>query len=119
VHFAGKASDPRYDNKRTEMYFEAINWIHEGGVLPPGNDSKHAARHSPNRGSPAIGRWAEPGQLTMAGGRLDGIERPERASCHDRNGVDDLAANGTNRVIDAEAHGALVCGKDWRFERCR
>jgi hypothetical protein len=38
VHFAGKASDPRYDNKRTEMYFEPINWIHEGGVLPPGND---------------------------------------------------------------------------------
>src|SRR5262249_7181312 len=25
----------RYDNKRTEMYFEAIEWIKSGGALPP------------------------------------------------------------------------------------
>jgi hypothetical protein len=36
VHFAGKPIDPRYDNKRTEMYFQAIEWIRQGGALPPG-----------------------------------------------------------------------------------
>ncbi len=35
IHFAGKATDPRYDNKRTEMYFEAVDWIRKGGALPP------------------------------------------------------------------------------------
>ncbi len=34
VGFASKPSDPRYDNKRTEMYFEAIEWIKQGGALP-------------------------------------------------------------------------------------
>src|SRR5260370_13267392 len=36
VHFAGRPNDPRYDNKRTEMYFEAIEWIRAGGALPAG-----------------------------------------------------------------------------------
>jgi hypothetical protein len=36
IAFSGRASDPRYDNKRTEMYFEAIDWIRRGGQLPPG-----------------------------------------------------------------------------------
>jgi hypothetical protein len=35
IGFAGRASSPRYDNKRTEMYFEAIEWIRGGGALPP------------------------------------------------------------------------------------
>ncbi len=34
VGFATRASDPRYDNKRTEMYFEAVEWIKRGGALP-------------------------------------------------------------------------------------
>jgi hypothetical protein len=34
VGFAAKPNDPRYDNKRTEMYFEAIEWIKQGGALP-------------------------------------------------------------------------------------
>ena len=34
VGFASKPNDPRYDNKRTEMYFEAIEWIKQGGALP-------------------------------------------------------------------------------------
>ena len=34
VGFAGKPNDPRYENKRTEMYFEAIQWIKAGGALP-------------------------------------------------------------------------------------
>ena len=34
VGFAGRPNDPRYDNKRTEMYFEAIEWIKAGGALP-------------------------------------------------------------------------------------
>ena len=40
VHFAGRATDPRYDNKRTEMYFEAVDWIRRGGALPPGPASQ-------------------------------------------------------------------------------
>lgn len=35
IGFADKASDPRYFNKRAEMYFNAVNWIKEGGCLPP------------------------------------------------------------------------------------
>jgi phage terminase large subunit len=35
IGFAGRANDPRYENKRTEMYFEAIDWIRRGGALPP------------------------------------------------------------------------------------
>jgi hypothetical protein len=35
IGFASKPNDPRYDNKRTEMYFEAIEWIKAGGALPP------------------------------------------------------------------------------------
>jgi phage terminase large subunit len=34
VGFASRANDPRYDNKRTEMYFEAVDWIKRGGALP-------------------------------------------------------------------------------------
>lgn len=35
VGFAAAAHDPRYDNKRAEMYFEAVQWIRAGGALPP------------------------------------------------------------------------------------
>ena len=34
VGFAGRPADPRYENKRTEMYFQAIEWIKAGGALP-------------------------------------------------------------------------------------
>lgn len=34
VPFSGKPNDPRYFNKRTEMYFLAAQWIKEGGQLP-------------------------------------------------------------------------------------
>jgi phage terminase large subunit len=34
VGFASRPNDPRYENKRTEMYFEAIEWIKAGGALP-------------------------------------------------------------------------------------
>lgn len=33
VHFAGKAIDPRYLNKRAEMWFEMADWIKRGGAL--------------------------------------------------------------------------------------
>jgi len=39
IAFSGRANDPRYDNKRTEMYFEAVDWIRRGGQLPPGQAS--------------------------------------------------------------------------------
>lgn len=34
VHFAQKADNPRYFNKRSEMMFEAVQWIKDGGALP-------------------------------------------------------------------------------------
>lgn len=34
VQFAGKAIDPRYYNKRAEMWFEMAEWVKRGGVLP-------------------------------------------------------------------------------------
>lgn len=34
IHFAGKASDPRYANKRAEMWFKMAEWVKEGGALP-------------------------------------------------------------------------------------
>ena len=36
VQFSGEAHDKgRYYNKRTEMYFDAVDWIKRGGALPP------------------------------------------------------------------------------------
>jgi hypothetical protein len=39
IAFSGRATNPRYDNKRTEMYFDAVEWIRAGGQLPPGSAS--------------------------------------------------------------------------------
>lgn len=34
VQFAGKATNPKYFNKRAEIWFEMCEWIKAGGVLP-------------------------------------------------------------------------------------
>lgn len=34
VPFAGKASKPRYANKRAEMWFDLRDWLSSGGVIP-------------------------------------------------------------------------------------
>lgn len=34
IHFNEKSSSPRYFNKRTEMMFEFVQWIKDGGALP-------------------------------------------------------------------------------------
>lgn len=34
INFSGKANDPRYYNKRSEMWFEMAQWVKKGGVLP-------------------------------------------------------------------------------------
>ncbi len=34
VQFSGKPLDPRYTNKRAEMWFEMVEWIKRGGALP-------------------------------------------------------------------------------------
>lgn len=34
VHFGGKATDPRYLNKRAEMWFEVRDWLKNGGAIP-------------------------------------------------------------------------------------
>lgn len=34
VQFSAKPDDPRYFNKRAEMYFNLVNWIRDGGQLP-------------------------------------------------------------------------------------
>jgi phage terminase large subunit len=38
VHFSGKASDPRYLNRRAEMWFTMAEWIKRGGSLPDNPD---------------------------------------------------------------------------------
>jgi phage terminase large subunit len=35
INFSGKATDPRYLNKRAEMWFAMAAWIKAGGALPP------------------------------------------------------------------------------------
>lgn len=40
VQFGGRASDYRYFNKRSEMYFEMAKWVKEGGALPPDRELK-------------------------------------------------------------------------------
>lgn len=35
VNFAGKAIDPRFANKRAEMWFLMSEWVKRGGALPP------------------------------------------------------------------------------------
>ena len=34
IGFASRPDNGRYDNKRTEMYFEAVQWIKSGGAIP-------------------------------------------------------------------------------------
>lgn len=34
IHFSGKAIDPRYMNKRAEMWFLMAEWVKRGGALP-------------------------------------------------------------------------------------
>lgn len=40
VQFAGKPLDPRYFNKRSEMYFELAKWVKNGGQLPVDEELK-------------------------------------------------------------------------------
>ena len=40
IHFSSKATDPRYFNKRSEMWFEMAQWVKRGGVLPKCNQLK-------------------------------------------------------------------------------
>jgi hypothetical protein len=35
VHFSSKSDNPIYYNKRTEMIFDLVEWIKNGGALPP------------------------------------------------------------------------------------
>lgn len=35
INFSGKAIDPRYLNKRAEMWFSMSEWVKRGGALPP------------------------------------------------------------------------------------
>ena len=40
IHFAGKATDPRYFNKRSEMWLKMAEWVKRGGALPKCNQLK-------------------------------------------------------------------------------
>ena len=40
VQFGGRASDYRYYNKRSEMYFELAKWVKAGGALPKDRELK-------------------------------------------------------------------------------
>ncbi len=35
IHFSGRATDARYFNKRSEMWFLMAEWVKKGGALPP------------------------------------------------------------------------------------
>ena len=35
VQFAAPAMDPRYENRRAEMWFGMAKWVQNGGALPP------------------------------------------------------------------------------------
>ena len=43
VHFAEKPQDGKYFNKRAEMMFECVQWIKDGGALPPNRPELLAA----------------------------------------------------------------------------
>jgi hypothetical protein len=34
IQFHAPALDPKYANRRAELYFELASWIHRGGALP-------------------------------------------------------------------------------------
>lgn len=38
INFSGKALDPRYENRRAEMYWNLAEWVLDGGALPNDND---------------------------------------------------------------------------------
>lgn len=38
VDFGGKATDPRFENKRAEMWWELAEWVKAGGCLPRGQE---------------------------------------------------------------------------------
>lgn len=40
IHFGSKATDPRYFNKRSEMWLKMADWVKAGGALPPDNRLK-------------------------------------------------------------------------------
>ena len=40
IQFGGRASDYRYFNKRSEMYFELAKWVKAGGALPDDRELK-------------------------------------------------------------------------------
>jgi len=40
VNFGGKASDPQYANKRSEMWFKTRDWLMEGGAIEANEDLK-------------------------------------------------------------------------------
>lgn len=40
VHFSGKATDPRYFNKRSEQWLKMAEWVKRGGALPRCNQLK-------------------------------------------------------------------------------
>jgi hypothetical protein len=40
IHFAGKALDARYFNRRSEMWYEMSLWVKKGGALPPDPELK-------------------------------------------------------------------------------
>lgn len=45
INFSSKADDPRFFNKRAEMYFRASSWLKRGGVLPPSDRLKKELIH--------------------------------------------------------------------------
>ncbi len=55
VQFGGKADDPRFANKRAEMWFKMADWVKEAGHIPDDNDLKQDLC-APTYGHDAQGR---------------------------------------------------------------
>lgn len=112
VHFGGKPNRPRYQNKRTEMWFEMRDWIASGGVIPnhmrlksdlatpnytftgttdiyslePKDDIKARIKHSPDFGDALALTFAFPVQrdlLSHTGLRIQTGVDPERVLAYD------------------------------------
>lgn len=58
VHFGGKAARPRYQNKRTEMWFEMRDWLQAGGVIPPDANLKQDLASPTYRFTPSTDVYA-------------------------------------------------------------
>lgn len=124
VNFSGKAIDPRYFNKRSEMWFNMAAWVKRGGALPqdpillkeltipsytfkegkfllqPKEQIKKLLRFSPDRADALALTFAQADQPTHA--RHPGLENFQKNSglkSHYDPNIDETKDETTNPII--------------------